>query len=298
MPWCILQASPDLVAEFLKAYIEGDGSLSSKRIEAVSSSVGLLRDIQLLMQSLGIASTIEEKTKSTWAVKQPYTLRTDTDINNIYKIGVVSKQRQVYLEKWEKFFNRPRVTPIRIGKTYRTHPVTKDTSLDLGYERVTALTRGKTEAVYDMRTAKAHFVANGLVVHNCHKEVTDFHGGEREEAGHGPKWRACMIKVGLHPSRYDLEGNENYMDDKEKKANQKDLEARLPFQKCLQILKESRSQVTKPKKGMEVIIPTRQGEPLLGTIMERGSRTKCWNVESGSLLYMNVHETWLFVPNT
>jgi hypothetical protein len=59
-----------------------------------------------------------------------------------------------------------------------------------------------------------------LFVHElCHQAVTDINGPEVDAAewkvakGHGPVWKAWMVKCGLNPSRYDQNGNWKYSSD-------------------------------------------------------------------------------------
>ncbi len=63
---------------------------------------------------------------------------------------------------------------------------------------------GQTELVYDLTTEDHEFVANGLLIHNCHQAVSTIdHVHDNSEGGHGPHWKAWMKKVGLDPRRYD-----------------------------------------------------------------------------------------------
>lgn len=68
------------------------------------------------------------------------------------------------------------------------------------------------------------WVNNTLIHEMCHQAVyedwyyrssRDIRTLETGEAGHGPLWKEWMTKVGLTPSRYDLTGNDTYMDEKE-----------------------------------------------------------------------------------
>lgn len=53
VPWSVRQAPRELVVEFLRAYFEGDGHVSS-HIYAASASKTLLREVQLLLLNMGL----------------------------------------------------------------------------------------------------------------------------------------------------------------------------------------------------------------------------------------------------
>lgn len=61
IPWCILTSSKKYVAEFLKAYFEGDGYISDDVIFACSTSEKLIRQIYTILLNMGILSTITLK---------------------------------------------------------------------------------------------------------------------------------------------------------------------------------------------------------------------------------------------
>lgn len=58
VPWSILQAPKKCVSAFLRAYYEGDGSSGPKSECLHSSSIGLLRDVQLLLGRFGILANV------------------------------------------------------------------------------------------------------------------------------------------------------------------------------------------------------------------------------------------------
>jgi intein/homing endonuclease len=56
VPWSILRAPRDAVLAFLSAYLEGDGSINSTHVRAVSCSRKLVFQLQLLLLNLGVIS--------------------------------------------------------------------------------------------------------------------------------------------------------------------------------------------------------------------------------------------------
>ena len=72
-------------------------------------------------------------------------------------------------------------------------------------EVVSVVPTGKIERVYDITTEEHEFVANGLVVHNCHQAVwtLDHYLSKNAADGHGTNWARWMRHVGLDPRRFD-----------------------------------------------------------------------------------------------
>lgn len=61
----------------------------------------------------------------------------------------------------------------------------------------------------------------------CHEAVSELDKVfSREEAGHGPHWKAWMCKVGLNPLRFDPNDNTTYMTDREKDKHEREVEER------------------------------------------------------------------------
>jgi predicted SprT family Zn-dependent metalloprotease len=111
---------------------------------------------------------------------------------------------------------------------------------------------------------------NRILIHEmCHQEVTDFDGGEREEQGHGPKWKAAMVRAGLPPIRYDYESNETYMDKVEKQKHAKLIEKRNAVKQAHKILTEERVPVTKVAVGMNVLFTDPHGEIVYGKVQAK-----------------------------
>lgn len=139
---------------------------------------------------------------------------------------------------------------------------------------------------------------NRVLIHEmCHQEVTDHYGGEREEGGHGPKWKASMLRAGLTPNRYDMESNETYMDKKEKKAYQQALDKRKPFLDALQNLRQERQPVTRVAKGLKVVFPDSTGTLLEGEVVGKSTLgPKYYAVKLSSGEIWSVTKNSMFLP--
>src|SRR5262249_31029802 len=59
IPDVIMQGSYESVTEFLRAFFEGDGSISASFISAGSKSYALMRQLQVLLLNLGIVCYLE-----------------------------------------------------------------------------------------------------------------------------------------------------------------------------------------------------------------------------------------------
>jgi len=109
VPWCVRQAPKHLVAEFLRAYFEGDGSVSTSNtgkqmVSCGSKSEELLKQIQLLLLNMGIVSSrYFNPTSEMWQLQ----IRSEYIDVFAKEIGFVSTIKQEYLK------NR---TPV--GKTH------------------------------------------------------------------------------------------------------------------------------------------------------------------------------------
>lgn len=142
--------------------------------------------------------------------------------------------------------------------------------------------------------------ANNVLIHEmCHQFVTDFLGGESEEKGHGPKWRATMLKAGLSPSRYDSTPNSMYMNDRERRKHGKELTRRDLYLKSYNLLKETREHLKSPKPGDKVVFPNGVGEILTGEIESRSIGNKYWTIkvtpsDKLSVVYEGVHPAVIF----
>ena len=114
-------------------------------------SLELLRQVQVLLLAFGIKATISENRRA---------LATSDD--QIHALQIGGGSRTVF-EK-EIGFKADSVQAIELGAFNRHH----DSSADRLVDRVASLTPAGVEDVYDLTEPRtSHFVANGLVVHNC-----------------------------------------------------------------------------------------------------------------------------------
>ena len=103
VPSCILQSSNSHISEFLKAYIEGDGSISGGNFVAYSKSRELLQQIKLLLETLGFTSTVKDIiSESTGVIRSVGLIRSTEALGIMNCIGTVSKHRTKILAKSEK----------------------------------------------------------------------------------------------------------------------------------------------------------------------------------------------------
>jgi hypothetical protein len=80
---------------------------------------------------------------------------------------------------------------------------------------------GNIEKVYDITTEDHEFVANGIVVHNCHQADRTLDGNlDQSLSGHGPGWQKWMRSIGLEPRQYDESDSLVYMDTNERLKEQ------------------------------------------------------------------------------
>lgn len=137
---------------------------------------------------------------------------------------------------------------------------------------------------------------NRVIIHEmCHQEVTDHEGGEREEGGHGPKWKAAMIRAGLPPIRYDYESNETYMDKVEKQKYGELVQKKEAFKKAHQILVSERAPVTTVTVGMHVLFSDTNGEIVYGQVMQKEG-TKWLVFVASQNKYYYVAKKAMFLP--
>lgn len=98
VPQAILQAPAPIVAEFLRAFFEGDGSVLDRRIEVSSASETLLRQIQLLLLGFGIVARLRPKKvkgKTYWVL----TLLGAEAIRFAQTIGFLSRRKRLAAQR-------------------------------------------------------------------------------------------------------------------------------------------------------------------------------------------------------
>ncbi len=156
VPESIFVSPNNVVASYLKWLFEADGTVFSKGrgrrgVQLKSKTVGLLRDVQLLLLRFGIHSRIIiHGTGNNLVIR-----RGPAIVKYARNIGFVSRTKQERLSdavRWALEFRRN-----------KTH--------DEEYEKVVkVIFRSEPEDVYDVEIPSSHkFIANGIVSHNTAK---------------------------------------------------------------------------------------------------------------------------------
>ena len=168
VPSSLFIATEEAVVGFLQGLFAADGTIgiskkSRNYIKLNSSSIKLLKDVQLLLLNLGIKSSIYDR--STKPKEFKYTnsegelvIYTTSGIN--YELNISKENVPRFLAKvgflHTKF--KEKAIKLRKFKFYEEHFLDVVKSVDYV---------GKRE-VYDLTEPTTHsFIANGIVVHNC-----------------------------------------------------------------------------------------------------------------------------------
>lgn len=106
VPQCILQAPMPCVAEFLRAFFEGDGSVISDGIEVSSASEKLLRQVQLLLLGFGIVARLRAK-QVKGRVYWILTLKGEEAAQFVRTIGFISRKKTRKAQKLLKGHRNP-----------------------------------------------------------------------------------------------------------------------------------------------------------------------------------------------
>ncbi len=234
VPWSILQSPPEIIAQFLCAYVEGDGCLGGNAVQMHSVSHALMLDLKRLIESLGFDARVRLQRPAKGNRQDLWCLTVAQARKFIETIGTVSRRRSdIVLESshrqdryrripYAKEFVRDVMSRHSFGTGYgrryydvcgnevvgpivttaqsddsppwasqgnqltaehvrgvanviaKLNPEYADrlrdvAQSDLRYETVTSISWGTIhEPVYDVETTASQFVADGLVVHNCH----------------------------------------------------------------------------------------------------------------------------------
>lgn len=156
VPFSILQSPNSVVASYLKWLFEADGTVFNKgrarrAIQLKSTSIKLLRDVQLLLLRFGIHSRIiQHKTGSNLVIR-----RGPSILKYAKHVGFASNIKAAKLSELIKW-----ALEIR-----------RDQKHDEEYERIVKINYLKEpQDVYDVEIPISHkFIANGIVSHNTAK---------------------------------------------------------------------------------------------------------------------------------
>lgn len=256
IPWCILRGTSNMQLQFLKAFCEGDAYLSpGGKFQIKVASRKLIRQLSVMLTALGLPN-ISGSHIGKYGFKpgqRYYTLRLHDGALSSKAIGAVSPRRNTILKSATRYHSskqqhqlgkhwkipyvgallKDQGLQVRAQKDGGLYPwavaeiceVTKGLRKQLKHLRGSFLFEkvesnkptGKVEKVYDMTTSAGEFVANGLVIHNCHQAVWVIDNSkDMSMGGHGAPWQAWMRRVGLPPNRYDSTDQVLYMTDSEK----------------------------------------------------------------------------------
>lgn len=169
VPGTILTAPKSAVIGFLRGLFSSDGSVDylkdkSALVKLTSTSLNLLRGVQLLLLNLGILSKIYIRTRpprrgfpytTVRGEKKTYTLK-----RRCFELYITKTSALRFLGKIGFFgeMHSAKIVKLR-SKTYYSEKFE---------DPVAAIEPNGREEVYDMiEPATGTFVANGLVVHNC-----------------------------------------------------------------------------------------------------------------------------------
>jgi len=168
VPWCIFRAPEDAVKGFLKGLFTSDGSVQGKAekgvsIRLASTSLRLLKDVQLLLLNFGIKSKIYERRKQ----KQKPFVYVDSKGREKRYIGGDFYELVISRDSKDKFMEKIGFEDKqKLAEFYKRAP-TK--SYKDRFEAVVKKIEyiGK-QPVYDVTEPLTHtFIANGFIVHNC-----------------------------------------------------------------------------------------------------------------------------------
>ena len=128
IPDLIMCASYESVTEFLRAYFEGDGSISKSFISAASKSYTLIQQLQTLLLNLGIVAYLEHRDVPNYG--RHYKLRIigrESRENFATHIGFVSsRKRSRLVELLQKdVTHEPILLPSQVGRLKRMYVKTK-----------------------------------------------------------------------------------------------------------------------------------------------------------------------------
>jgi DNA polymerase-1 len=128
IPNVIMQGSYDSVTEFLRAFFEGDGSISKSFISAASKSYILIQQLQTLLLNLGIVCYLEHRDVPNYG--RHYKLRIigrDSRLLFAEHIGFISRRKSERLQDLivRRVTNEPVTLPLQRERLLRMYPKTK-----------------------------------------------------------------------------------------------------------------------------------------------------------------------------
>ena len=202
LPYALFTATEDAVIGFMQGLFAADGTInlgskSRNYIRLNSSSIRLLKDIQLLLLNFGIKSSIYNR--STKPKQFKYTnkkgeLVVYTTSGANYELNISKENVTKFVERIGFAHNKQKDKAERLNKFSFYEEYFTDKVKSIAYVG--------EKKVYDITEPLTHsFIANGIVVHNCGEVL--LYPNEPCNLGSINVWAFA---------RHDVETNENYVD--------------------------------------------------------------------------------------
>jgi len=168
VPWSIFRAPEKAVIGFLRGLFTADGSVQGTAekgvsIRLASTSIKLLKGVQLLLLNMGIKAKLYKRTKKH---QKEFVYTTVNGVEKRYKgstfyeliISRNSKDRFIEKIGFESKEKMNKFSEIAPSKSYK----------DKFVVRVKQITFKGEQPVYDLIEPLTHsFIANGFIIHNC-----------------------------------------------------------------------------------------------------------------------------------
>ncbi|RLJ03275.1 MAG: adenosylcobalamin-dependent ribonucleoside-diphosphate reductase [Candidatus Aenigmatarchaeota archaeon] len=165
VPWSVLRAPEDAVRGFLRGLFTADGSVQGtlkkgRSIRLSSTSLGLLKDVQLLLLNFGIKSKIYQRRKRE---QKNFRYVTRDGEEREYE-GRLFHELVVSRDGMLKFIERIGLEPRNMERFKESERVYRDRF----YARIERIEYIGEERVYDLTEPRTRsFIGNGFILHNC-----------------------------------------------------------------------------------------------------------------------------------
>jgi len=162
----MLSASSDFIKGFLSGFFDADGYVRKSTLYVALSQVNRDRiyKVQLMLQSLGIYSTLQTKKNKKSKIK-------GREINT----SLISYELIIIGNEAVRFYERVGFNIPRKNKKLKKRIKNRHTWRAKETAKITSITKDKIEDVYDITVPEEHcFSANGLVAHNCEVSCPGF----------------------------------------------------------------------------------------------------------------------------
>ncbi|TEB17981.1 Anaerobic ribonucleoside-triphosphate reductase [Pelotomaculum sp. FP] len=209
IPNFVINASTQLKAHFLQGLFDGDGHYGEKRIAYSTVSEQLARKLSLLLQSIGVETTLyHRETKGTGVVVNGNVVTTrNYDSYTLNILETVSLQN--FFDKVQSLKDNSKTKDYAFSVPGRNLCPQDVVAVDevTGYDRY----------VFDLETAEHWFTVNDYVVHNCLQIPLYKLLSEGFNTGHGyirppkrPTTATAQAAIILQSSQNDMHGGQSY----------------------------------------------------------------------------------------